>query len=98
MHVCSRYRLGGVANRSIAQSFALLHSAQLETALIAWRTWESTVAIVISTNLKRLEPWASKQADIGVKGHIICPYMWNAPNSECLGQQDSMHLITNMRL
>ena len=36
----------------------LLHSFQLEMALIARRTGESIVAIVILSNLKRLEPCA----------------------------------------
>ncbi len=40
---------------------------------------------------------ASKQADIEVKGHI-CAYTRNAPNSECLGQQNGMRLIANMHL
>ena len=88
----------GVANRSIAQSFVLLHSAQLEMALIARRTWESIVVIVISSNLKQLEPWASKKhADIEVKGHI-CAYTQNAPNNEYLGQENGMRLVMNMRL
>ena len=60
------------------------------------------LAIVISSNLKRLEPWASKKAciqyHIEVKGHI-CAYTQNAPNSEYLGQENGMRLITNnMRL
>ena len=44
----------------IAQSFVLLHSAQLEMVLIVRRTRESIVTIMISR--KRLEPWASKKA------------------------------------
>ena len=95
-HACSRYHLRGMANWSIARSFTLLCSFQIKMAFIAERTWESTVAIVISTNLKGWNPGqASKQADIEVKGHIIlCTYTRNAPNS---GQQNSMRLITNMR-
>ena len=34
---------------------------------------------------------------IEVKGHI-CTYGWNAPNSEWLGQQNSMRLLRNMGL
>jgi hypothetical protein len=88
----------GVANQSIILSFALLYSAQLEMALIAWRTSESTVASRFQLTLKGCNPGqASKRADIEVKGHI-CAYTRNAPNSEYLGQQNSMRLITNMRL
>jgi hypothetical protein len=35
MHARSRYHLTGVVDRLIDQSFALLHSAQLEMVLIA---------------------------------------------------------------
>ena len=36
----------------------------------------------------------AKRADIEINGHIIsvCAYMRNAPNNECLGQQNSMRL------
>ena len=50
----ARSIIRGMANRSIPQSFVLLHSTQFEMVLI--------VAIVISSNLKWLEPWASKKA------------------------------------
>ena len=29
---------------------------------------------------------------------LSCTDMQNAPNRECLGQQNSMHLLANMRL
>ena len=44
-----------------AGSFKLLYATQLEMALTAWSR-ESTVVIEISTNSKKLEPSASKQA------------------------------------
>ena len=41
------------------------------TLVCAAHYWTlTTVSVDISANLKRLEPWASKQADIEVKGHV----------------------------
>ena len=40
---------------------------------------------------------ARKHADIEVKGHT-CACMRYAPNNECLGQENDIRLITNMRL
>jgi hypothetical protein len=64
-------------------------------ALATLRTWKSKVATISLTNSKRLEPWASKQASQyrGQGCANICEI--NVPNSECLGQQNSMLLLTN---
>ena len=40
---------------------------------------------------------ARKHADIEVKGHI-CAYTYNTTNSEYLGQENGMRLVTNMRI
>ena len=96
--MCAHGIIRGMANQSSAQSLVLLHSAQLKMALIARRTWESIVhvAIVISSNLKWLEPWASKKAcryrDQGLHTRLYA----NAPN-EYLGQENCMRLIMNER-
>ena len=29
---------------------------------------------------------------------LLCAYTWNAPNSECLGQQSSIRSLANVRL
>lgn len=53
------------------------------------------MAIVISTNLKRRELWASKQT---CWYHVVqgqsssCAYKQNTPNSEYLGPQNGMNL------
>ena len=64
VHVRSRPHISGVANRLIDRT--LICAAHYCTLM--------TVSIDISANLKRLEPWASKQADIEVEGHV-CPFL-----------------------
>ena len=50
-------------------------------------------------------PWSSsrkvepmKQAYQILRSRVTCAYRRNAPNSEWLGQQNNMHLLTNMHL
>jgi uncharacterized membrane protein len=70
MHARSRYYLRGVANQLIARSFACL--ATFHPARNGAHCLINLVAIVILTNLKRLEPCKHTDVEVLIREmHLI---------------------------
>ena len=94
----------GIVNNSYVSQLNVTVSLELNnTTVECWHSYNLTDTVikriqivVLVTGKQEKVQTANVYVDIKVKGHT-CAYTYtrNAPNSECLGQQNGMHLLEN---